>query len=535
LFSNGYTRRSDAMLRKSRKVLLALAAAVLVLGGGAALANDIGREVAIPSHLENGEEFSVSPRELIEHGKALFEAAWTTQEGGGRPLTKGTGAPLSDLDFPLEFPDNFNRVSAPDANACAGCHNAPFGIPGGGGDVVTGVFVLGQRFDFATFDPDDPIPTRGTVDERGAVSTLQSIANFRATLGMFGSGYIEMLARQITEDLQAIRDATPPGGSNALVSKGIDYGTIARSSDGDWDTSAVEGLPATSLSSTGPDDPPNLVIRPFHQAGAVVSLREFTNNAFNHHHGMQSQERFGEGRDPDGDGFVNELTRADITASVISQAILPATGRVMPKDPAVRRAARKGERLFMNIGCGDCHVPSLPLDDRGWVFTEPNPFNPPGNLQVGEAPTYSINLNDPRFPGPRLKASRGVVHVPAFTDLKLHDITKGPDDPYREPLDMTQPAGSDEFFAGNSRFLTRKLWGAANEPPYGPHGKFTTLRQSVLAHAGEAEAQRLAFEALREDDRDRVIEFLKTLQVFPPGPSGSRFSRSPEDDEKNED
>ena len=27
--------------------------------------------------------------------------------------------------------------------------------------------------------------------------------------------------------------------------------------------------------------------------GRVASLREFTNNAFNHHHGIQSQERFG--------------------------------------------------------------------------------------------------------------------------------------------------------------------------------------------------------------------------------------------------
>jgi hypothetical protein len=38
----------------------------------------------------------------------------------------------------------------------------------------------------------------------------------------------------------------------------------------------------------------------------VVSLRQFSNNAFNHHHGIQSTERLGAGTDPDGDGFVNE-------------------------------------------------------------------------------------------------------------------------------------------------------------------------------------------------------------------------------------
>ena len=53
---------------------------------------------------------------------------------------------------------------------------------------------------------------------------------------------------------------------------------------------------------------------------------------------------------------------------------------------------------------------------------------------------------------------------------------------------MQWPAGSPAFFAGNSRFLTRKLWGAANEPPYFHHGKYTTMREAIHAHAGEAEA-----------------------------------------------
>jgi hypothetical protein len=39
----------------------------------------------------------------------------------------------------------------------------------------------------------------------------------------------------------------------------------------------------------------------------------------------------------------------------------------------------------------------------------------------------------------------------------------------------------------------------------------------VLAHDGEARSSRLAFEGLSEYERDAVIEFLKTLQVLPPG------------------
>src|SRR5260370_4446070 len=85
----------------------------------------IGREVAIPRHLQDGEEFTISLNQLINYGLELFTAKFTIQEGAGRPLTKGTGAPIADPSSPLVFPRNFDRLSSPEANACSGCHNAP--------------------------------------------------------------------------------------------------------------------------------------------------------------------------------------------------------------------------------------------------------------------------------------------------------------------------------------------------------------------------------------------------------------------------
>jgi hypothetical protein len=79
---------------------------------------------------------------------------------------------------------------------------------------------------------------------------------------------------------------------------------------------------------------------PFHQAGAAISLRQFTNNAFPQHHGMQPEERGG-----------NELTRADITAATIYQATLPVPGRSIPDDPEVQQAVRIGEQRFSELGC----------------------------------------------------------------------------------------------------------------------------------------------------------------------------------------
>jgi hypothetical protein len=66
--------------------------------------------------------------------------------------------------------------------------------------------------------------------------------------------------------------------------------------------SEVSGLPRESLVSPVPNIPPTIVIRPWHQAANVVSIREFTNNAMNQHHGIQTTKRFGIDTDPDGDG-----------------------------------------------------------------------------------------------------------------------------------------------------------------------------------------------------------------------------------------
>ena len=265
---------------------------------------------------------------------------------------------------------------------------------------------------------------------------------------------------------------------------------------------------------------PSLVIRPWHQSGSSVSLREFTNTAYNRHHGIQTTERFGVGTDPDGDGVKNEMTRGDVTAVIAFLATLPVPGRVIPNDRDVERAVLAGERAFERIRCTACHVASLPLERKGLTYSEPGPFNVAGNLQLSAARPLEIDLTDPTLPVPRLRpggGSPGVVQVPAYTDFKLHDITDPLDETSKEPLDMNQPASSPKFLTGNRKFLTRRLWGAANEPPYFHHGLFTTLREAVLAHSGEALEQRRAFQALSEYEQDALLRFLETLQVLPAG------------------
>ena len=511
----------SAMAASCAGVMIALSFGGMALGEGeSGRTKLIGREVSVPRHIEDGEEPRLSISDLLSHGALLFRANWTEQEGAGRPDSKGTGKQLTDSSAPLTGMRSFNRISGPDANSCAGCHNAPYGIAGGGGDFVTNVFVLGHRFDFATFDPADRTPTRGTVDEDGKAISLQSVGNFRATTGMFGAGYIEMLARQMTAELQAARDKLQLGATGELWAKGIPFGKLTRRADATWDTSQVQGLPRMSLTAPTPADRPSLIIRPWHQAGNVVSLREFSNNAFNHHHGIQTTERFGRDTDPDGDGFANEMTRGDVTAVSLYQAALPVPGRVISRDPEIEQAVWTGEKVFSQIGCARCHTAALPLQQEGWRYTEPNPYNPPTNLRPGDADTITMDLASPELPQPRLTPllpDRTAMMVPAYTDLKLHDITDPGDPAEAEALDMNWFVWSPKFREGNRRFLTKRLWGCANEPPYFHHGLFTTLRQAVLAHHGEALVERRLFQELDQYRQDSLIEFLKTLQVLPPG------------------
>ncbi|MEQ8768472.1 MAG: di-heme oxidoredictase family protein [Planctomycetota bacterium] len=456
----------------------------------------IGETPVIQNHLdqaalENGE---VPLGDIIDHGGDLFAANFNSLDGAGRPSSTGTG---SERD-PHDSPENFNRISAPDANSCAGCHNLP--RVGGGGDNVANVFVLGQRLPFVDFDGG---PGDGNQDQ-----TLKGVANERNTLGMFGAGFVELLAREMTTDLHALRDQAiadaQSGGSDvmvALVTKGVDFGTLTAHPDGSLDTSAVDGVDA------------DLVIKPFHQKGAVISLREFSNNAFNHHHGMQSSERFGEGVDADGDGYVDELTLGDITAASLWQATLPVPGRVLPNDPADQAVVALGEDLFTKsiadggFDCASCHVPALRLDSS--LFTEPNPFNPDGNLKeslTGNAVAADLTeVGD----GPHLtKESDGSVWVPLFSDLKRHDMGTGAE--FEMNNEQLEQGGIP-----TELWLTKKLWGMANEPPFLHHGRALLISEAIDCHGGDAQASRDAYAAASVDDQNAVIEFLETLRVLP--------------------
>jgi hypothetical protein len=478
-------------------VLAVLCISLVLVDGRRSAAQDpakMGEQPILAQHLNQAdiENGSYSLAKLLEAGEDIFAARWNLLDGACRPAATGNGTPTK-RDPAHNVP--FLRTSGPDASSCADCHNQPF--VGGAGGFVANVFVLAQVA--------DPV-----VD-----SVSAEFANERNTLGMNGSGAIEMLAREMTEDLWGLRQAVIVRARTAgrttsipLVTKGVNFGTLSSQPNGVLDTSKVEGVDA------------DLIVKPFHQKGVVNSVRVFTVNAYNHHHGMQSIERFGVGQrdnlgnviatnDFDEDGVADELTPGDITAATVFQAAMNVPGRVVSSNPAIRAAAQRGEDLFGEIGCAECHRPTLVLRTR--QFSEPNPYNPAGNLRPQDVKQlFSFDLTAD-LPGPSLEAiPQGGAVVRAFTDLKRHVICDEFDPFFCNERKIQSGVPTNQF-------LTRKLWDVGNTAPYGHRGDLTTMTEAILHHAGEARLSRDRYATLSQIQQAEIIEFLKQLQVLPNG------------------
>lgn len=443
-------------------------------------------ERAIRAHVEQDNLRGALPllvlEELRQQGEALFTAKFTTADGAGRPLATQAAGPAKRETAQASL---FDRATGPDANACAGCHNQP--AIGGAGDFVTNIFVA-ESPDADLAPMPDP-----------------SLANERGTTHIFGAGLIELLAREMTADLQEIRDVTIEKAASEnreitahLMTKGVHFGAITASPGGGLDTSRVEGIDH------------DLVIKPFGQKGVFVSLREFTVNVLNHHHGMQANERFGFEHtgelDFDGDGVFEEISEGDVSALVAWQAGLKPPEVSEPDDDRWKAAAARGQQVFDKMGCGDCHRPSLPLDSL--KFADPGPLDAAGTLAASDVPDpaiYDLALLEWASSLPR--NNKGQILVPLFGDLKRHRIANSGDPLANEKLSQrgVEPGV----------FMTAELWGLGSTAPYGHRNDRVTIDGIVRAHGGEAHNASSVYSAASEEDRSDLIAYLKTLAIVP--------------------
>ncbi|MEH6720316.1 MAG: di-heme oxidoredictase family protein [Aurantimonas endophytica] len=419
--------------------------------------------------------------DLALKGKDLFEARFTVLDGAGRPNATQAIVPTATRR-PAEHA--FQRLAGPDANACSSCHNEP--VTGGAGGFVANAFVS-EGFESAEFDTLDP-----------------QFSNERGTNHLFGAGLVELLAREMTVELRAGRAdalrrarATGEPVRVTLVAKGVDFGRITAQPDGSVDLAELDGVDA------------DLVIRPFTQKGVMTSLRQFTVNALNQHHGIQPDERWGARwtgtQDFDGDGYPDEIGAGEVSAMVAFQATLPPPIEAAPDDPAWREAARRGRAVFADLGCETCHRPALPL--KSLAFQDPGPVDLAGTLREGDVERPAVyDLATLEWAARLPRNANGDVLVPLFGDLKRHRIADT----------RTADLGNETLaqrFVERDIFMTAELWGLADTAPYGHRGDVTTLDEVIRAHGGAAEAGASGYRELPEADRSALIAWLKTLSV----------------------
>jgi len=401
----------------------------------------------------------------ITDGRRLFKAKFNLLDGAGRPEATGDSKPT-----PRKTPvAAFQRIAGPDANSCAGCHNEP--QIGGSGEFVTNTFVGAHLSDPPTF--------RASADQ----------TNERNTTTVFGSGVVELVAREMTEELHRQRNAAVAESRSsgkpvtAELSGGTtNFGTITAFPEGYVNYEKLDGIDF------------DLIIRPFGVKGVAASIREFTTFALNQHHGVQAVERFGWERtgltDFDGDGHETEFTIGQVTALVLFQATLP-----IPNKIDHFRDMPEGFDAFLSIGCAACHTPKTPIQSN--LFTEPGRFNRPGAMSTKDTATIvQVRLDVP--------AKNGQLFVQMYSDLKRHRMC---DAEVRHFCNE----GLRQDNVNEELFMTARLWNLATSAPYCHRGDCSTISEAILAHGGEARVAREKFIALATSKKKSLVKFLLAL------------------------
>lgn len=397
---------------------------------------------------------------LIEIGRELFFADFTPAQGLGNGLARLNSPIAGKRPAPNLRHVHFRDFGAPDGTRCVGCHHVG-GQAGGGG-----------RSDNSFLDGDGDRPESG-LDR-----------NPRALLG---AALLERLADEMSAELhthlnQSI-SSLGRGQSVPLTAKGVSFGVVRMTRDGRLDLTGIHGV---SL---------DLVVRPFGWKGTSASLRQMVVSSLQQNLGIQADELVeragrsgalgtGPRLDPDADGISHEATRGMVTALTAYLASVAPPIEEFGMDPVFLMSVGKGKRLFDRLGCAECHTPELPLQNTV-ISLGPTPDSQP---QVDLAPLIAGSSQPDK---PR--------KVQLYSDLRRHN--------------MGDALSETRGYLGIPRhqWMTPPLWGVAVTQPYLHDGRAGSLHEAILAHGGEAQTARDAYEKLSVEEGAAVRLFLISL------------------------
>ena len=345
-------------------------------------------------------------------GQRLFNRAFTTEEGLG-PL--------------------FNQMQ------CSACHD----LPTSGGHGAEQV-VKATRFD-ATSGCDVLAREGGDLLQKAVVPALHD-AGLRPE-------------RTPTSATALARVSATPLYGLGLVEAVAEADILERADPQDDDADGISGRAGFDAAGA---------FARFGRKATHATLRNFIEDALRLEMGLTTPAHPEEERlngeplpqwsDPASDPEVGEETIAALTDYV---RLLALPGPRLPEDEAGRGEVREGERLFDQLGCTACHVPTMRA-------------GPDGPAAIA---------------GRRFRI---------YSDLLLHDMGA-------ELADICAPG------AAPSEWRTTPLVGLSLRHEYLHNGRAQRVEDAVLLHGGEAERARELFSRLDRAAKDRLLAFLSTL------------------------
>ena len=160
----------------------------------------------------------------------------------------------------------------------------------------------------------------------------------------------------------------------------------------------------------------------------------------------------------------------ELSPDILDQVIFYSRTLAVPARRDLDHAAvQRGEQLFAQAQCGQCHIPTL---------------------RTGSVEALSM-------------LSHQTIHP--YTDLLLHDMGAALSD------DRT------DFDATGQEWRTPPLWGIGLVAKVNGHtnflhdGRARNLIEAILWHGGEAEAAREHFRHLPRPEREALVRFLESL------------------------
>lgn len=226
----------------------------------------------------------------------------------------------------------------------------------------------------------------------------------------------------------------------------------------------------------GPRGPSGPVLGHFGWRGQTMSLREFVLGACANELGLEvpGHHQAANPLNPDAKASGLDMNEEQANQLIAYVAALPAPRQEIPADAEQAKAVERGFTTFKTLGCADCHV-----------------------QDVGPA--------------------KGI-----YSDLLLHDMGPGLADAVsavsakqhllrREgEIDTYINAGS-ALKVLQQEWRTPPLWGVRDSGPYLHDGRAKTLKEAILAHAGESILSIEKFADLPAEKQDELIGFLNTL------------------------